>query len=287
MSQVWLISGSGSGLGRDIAEAALIAGHRVVGTARRVDALDELKARFPDTLEITPLDVTDESACVEAVRFTLGAFGQLDVLVNNAGYGQLVPFEQMSPADYRAQIETNLFGVVNLTRAAVTHMRERRSGHVINVSSVGGRIGTPGMSAYQAAKWAVGGLSEVLAAELGALGVHVTAIEPGGMRTDWARRAGADLPPFLPDYEASVGALRDMLSGYAGHEAGDPVRVAEVVLRLAAHPRPPVRLLLGSDAATYAGAAEQARRQTDQRWADVSRSTDVTTTSPIPAFPAY
>lgn len=287
MSQVWLISGSGAGLGRDIATAALAAGHRVVATARRVEALDDLRARYPATLKVTSLDVTDEAACVEAVRFTLDAFGQLDVLINNAGYGQLVPFEQMSSADYRAQIETNLFGVVNLTRAAVSHMRERRSGHVINVSSVGGRIGTPGMSAYQAAKWAVGGLSEVLAAELGALGVHVTAIEPGGMRTDWARRAGADLPPFLADYESSVGALRDMLSGYAGNEAGDPVRVAEVVLRLAAHPRPPVRLLLGSDAAKYAGEVEQARRETDERWLEVSRSTDVSATDAVPAFPAY
>ena len=287
MSQVWLISGSGGGLGRDIAEAALAAGHRVVGTARRVEALDDLRARYPDTLRVAPLDVTDEAACVEAVRVTLAAFGQLDVLVNNAGYGQLAPFEQMSSADYRAQIETNLFGVVNLTRAAVSHMRERRSGHIINVSSVGGRIGMPGMSAYQSAKWAVGGLSEVLATELGALGVHVTAIEPGGMRTDWVRRAGADVPSLLADYEGSVGPLRDMLSSYAGSEAGDPVRVAEVVLRLAAHPRPPVRLLLGSDAVTYAGGAEQARRETDQRWIEISRSTDADSATAIPAFPAY
>jgi NAD(P)-dependent dehydrogenase (short-subunit alcohol dehydrogenase family) len=286
MSQVWLISGSGGGLGRDIAVAALAAGHRVVATARRVETLDDLRARYPDTLRVTPLDVTDEAACIDAVRVALDAFGQLDVLVNNAGYGQLAPFEQMSSADYRAQIETNLFGVVNLTRAAVGHMREGRSGRVINVSSVGGRIGMPGMSAYQSAKWAVGGLSEVLATELGALGVHVTAIEPGGMRTDWVRRAGADVPPLLADYEASVGPLRDMLSTYAGSEAGDPVRVAEVVLRLAAHPRPPVRLLLGSDAVTYAGQAEQARRQTDDRWIEISRSTDVGATA-MPAFPAY
>ena len=286
MSQVWLISGSGGGLGRDIAVAALAAGHRVVATARRVETLDDLRARYPDTLRVTPLDVTDEAACIDAVRVALDAFGQLDVLVNNAGYGQLAPFEQMSSADYRAQIETNLFGVVNLTRAAVGHMREGRSGRVINVSSVGGRIGMPGMSAYQSAKWAVGGLSEVLATELGALGVHVTAIEPGGMRTDWVRRAGADVPPLLADYEASVGPLRDMLSTYAGSEAGDPVRVAEVVLRLAAHPRPPVRLLLGSDAVTYAGQAEQARRETDDRWIEISRSTDVGATA-MPAFPAY
>jgi NAD(P)-dependent dehydrogenase (short-subunit alcohol dehydrogenase family) len=286
MSQVWLISGSGGGLGRDIAVAALAAGHRVVATARRVETLDDLRARYPDTLRVTPLDVTDEAACVDAVRVALDAFGQLDVLVNNAGYGQLAPFEQMSPADYRAQIETNLFGVVNLTRAAVGHMRERRSGRVINVSSVGGRIGTPGMSAYQSAKWAVGGLSEVLATELGALGVHVTAIEPGGMRTDWVRRAGAEVPSLLADYEASVGPLRDMLSTYAGSEAGDPVRVAEVVLRLAAHPHPPVRLLLGSDAVMYAGHAEQARRETDDRWIEISRSTDVGAAA-MPAFPAY
>jgi NAD(P)-dependent dehydrogenase (short-subunit alcohol dehydrogenase family) len=286
MSQVWLISGSGGGLGRDIAEAALAAGHRVVATARRIETLDDLVARYPEALKVSALDVTDEASCTRAVAFTLDAFGQLDVLVNNAGYGQLVPFEQMSPVDYRAQIETNLFGVVNLTRAAVGHMRERRSGHIINVSSVGGRIGTPGMSAYQAAKWAVGGLTEVLAAEVGALGVHVTAIEPGGMRTDWARRAGADLPPFLPDYEASVGVLRNMLAGYAGNETGDPARVAEVVLRLAAHAKPPVRLLLGSDAAKFAGDVEQARHETDARWAHVSHSTDIGAAA-MPAFPAY
>ena len=286
MSQVWLISGSGAGLGRDIAEAALAAGHRVVATARRVEVLDDLRARYPDALRVASLDVTDEAACLEAVRVTLDAFGQLDVLVNNAGYGQLAPFEQTSSTDYRAQIETNLFGVVNLTRAAVSHMRERRSGRIINVSSVGGRIGMPGMSAYQAAKWAVGGLSEVLATELGTLGVHVTAIEPGGMRTGWVTRAGADVPTLLADYEGSVGPLRDMLSTYAGNESGDPVRVAEVVLRLAAHPRPPVRLLLGSDAVTYADAAEQARRETDKRWVEISRSTDVGAAA-MPAFPAY
>lgn len=285
--QTWLVSGSAAGLGRDIVERALAEGHDVVATARRPAALDDLAARYPGQLRTFALDVTDAPACEAAVRFAIDTFGHLDVLVNNAGYGNMVPFENMGADDFRDQIETNLFGVVQLTRAALPHMRERRHGWIINVSSVGGRLANPGLSAYQAAKWAVGGFSGVLAGELAGLGVHVCTLEPGGMRTDWARRASTDTPAFHTDYAATVGAMLELIRQYAGNEAGDPRRVAEVVLRIAAHPQPPVHLLLGSDAVHYASLAEQARRESDARWVEVSRGTDVGDERPVPPFPAY
>lgn len=286
-SQVWLISGSASGLGRDIAETALAAGHRLVATARRPEALDDLVAAHGDRLEVFALDVVDAAACEAAVRFAIDHYGQLDVLVNNAGYGQVAPFENMAADDFRAQVETSFFGVVNLTRAALPGMRQRRSGRIVNVSSVGGRVTTAGMSAYQSTKFAVGGFTEVLAKELQGLGVKVTAIEPGGMRTGFVQRASDSLPSFHADYEASIGPLRDMLAQYNGNELGDPRRVAEVVVRLAAHPNPPVRLLLGTDAIQWASDALAERLATDRRWDDVTRATDFGDPRPVPAFPAY
>ena len=207
MPKTWLITGSARGLGRSITEAALAAGHNVVATARDPGRLADLQGRYPDTLLSFALDVTDAAAAKAAVDFTVEAFGRLDVLVNNAGFGHIAPFEQTREADFRAQIDTNFYGVVNLTRAALPVMRHQRSGHIINVSSVGGRISMPGLSAYQAAKWAVGGFTEVLAKEAAPFGVKLVSLEPGGMRTDWGEIARGNAPALLPDYEPSVGAV--------------------------------------------------------------------------------
>ena len=184
MSKVWLVTGAARGLGRSISEAVLKNGDRLVAAARDPQRLDDLVARYPDQVRAVALDVTDEAAAQRAVQLALDAFGGLDVLVNNAGYGHTVPFEQMSSEDFRAQLETNLFGVVNLTRAVLPVMRGQRSGHIFQVSSVGGRTSTPGLSAYQAAKWAVGGFSDVVAKEVSPLGIQICTLEPGGMRTD-------------------------------------------------------------------------------------------------------
>lgn len=284
-SRVWLITGSARGLGRHVTEAALEAGHRVVATARNPERLAELQARYPERLRTAALDVTDAGAAQAAVTTALAAFGRLDVLVNNAGYGHVAPFEQVTDADFRAQIDTNFHGVVNLSRAVLPTMREQRDGCIINVSSVGGRIGTPGLAAYQAAKWAVGGFTEVLAQETAPFGIRVIAVEPGGMRTDWGTIARGSVPELLPDYAASVGALLDLLGDYIGHEAGDPARVAQVLLGLARHPRPPAHLLLGSDALHYFAQVDTARNQAADRWRAVSVSTDVAA-GPIPAFPS-
>jgi NAD(P)-dependent dehydrogenase (short-subunit alcohol dehydrogenase family) len=285
MSKVWLITGAARGLGRSIAEAVLAAGDALVATARDTKRLGDLQKRYGDRLRTAVLDVTDAAAGRAAVQAAVDAFGRLDVLVNNAGFGHVAAFEQSPEEDFRAQIDTNFYGVVNLTRAALPIMRRQRGGHIINISSVGGRIGTPGLSAYQAAKWAVGGFTEVLAQEVAPFGVKVVSVEPGGMRTDWGEIARGQVPELLPDYEPSVGAFQEMLKRYVGNEVGDPERVARVIVLLAAHDNPPAHLLLGSDALHYFGQIDAARSAAAERWRKVSLSTDFTTDDRIPAFP--
>jgi len=274
VSKIWLITGSARGLGRDIVEAALAAGDEVLATARDPGRLDDLKPIYGDRLRTFALDVTDMRAAEAAVEAAVAAFGRLDVLVNNAGFGYMAPFEQASEAEFRAQIDTNFYGVVNLTRAALPVMRKQRAGHIINVSSVGGRVSTPGMSAYQAAKWAVGGFTEVVAKEAAPFGVKLIALEPGGMRTDWGHTARGHAPALLPDYEPSVGAIQRLLQQYVGNEAGDPAKVAKVIVDLSRRESLPAHLLLGSDAQYVFGLAEAERRQDAEAWAEVTTSTD-------------
>jgi NAD(P)-dependent dehydrogenase (short-subunit alcohol dehydrogenase family) len=285
MSKVWLVTGSASGLGRDIAEAALASGGRLVATARNPKQLADLVDRYGDKVRAVALDVTDARAAQSAVQVAIDAFGRLDVVVNNAGFAHIGPFEELEAEDFRAQIETNLFGVVNVTRAALAPMRRQKSGHIIQISSVGGRMGTPGLSAYQAAKWAVGGFTEVLAQEVGHLGIKVTALEPGSMLTNWANRAAEQIAPMHADYLPSVGAVTRLLEQYRGKAAGDPKKVAEVVVKLAAYGSPPPHLLLGSDAVHFSGEADAAREASGKLWRSVSVATDFAATGPIPAFP--
>ena len=274
MSKIWLITGSANGLGRTIAEAVLRHGDRLVATARNPQQLSALKEQYGDQVAITALDVTDAAAANAAVQFAVDTFGRLDVLVNNAGYGNVAPFEQTTPEAFKAQIDTNFYGVVNLARAALPVMRGQRSGHIINISSVGGRIGTPGLSAYQSAKWAVGGFTEVLAMEAAAFGVKVIAVEPGGMRTNWGQVARGSVPAIMPDYEPSVGAITNLLKAYVGKEFGNPGKVAQVILDLANRTDLPPHLLLGSDALHMYKQTEAARSKAAADWEAVSTSTD-------------
>ncbi|MCP2085885.1 UNVERIFIED_ORG: NAD(P)-dependent dehydrogenase (short-subunit alcohol dehydrogenase family) [Paraburkholderia sediminicola] len=285
MSKVWLVTGSARGLGRDIVETALRAGERVVATARDPRQLADLVTRYGEQVRAVALDVTDPAAARAAVQAAVDAFGRLDVVVNNAGFGHLAPFEQTTEDDFRAQIDTNFYGVVNVTRAALPVLRKQRSGHVIQISSVGGRVGIAGLSAYQAAKWAVGGFTEVISQELAPFGVHVTALEPGGMKTEWGTGAMGEAPELLPDYVPSVGAITDMLSQHIGQEAGDPAKVAQVVLKLAYHDSLPPHLLLGSDALHFAGEGDKARAAEAEAWRAVSAATDFAAPTPLPEFP--
>jgi len=271
--QVFLLTGSSRGLGRSIAEAVLAAGHQLVATARTPAQLDDLVARYGDQVRAVALDVTDPAGAQAAVDAATSAFGRLDVLVNNAGYADLAAVEDVTLDAFRAQIDTNLLGVVYLTKAALPVMREQGGGHIIQVSSVGGRMATPGLGAYQAAKWAVGGFSEVLAAEVAPLGVKVTVLEPGGMRTDWAG-SSMNIPPVSAPYAPTVGVSAERMKGFAESSASDPDKVAEAVLAVAALEEPPVRLLIGSDAYNYGRAAWERRLATDAEWEALSTSTD-------------
>jgi NAD(P)-dependent dehydrogenase (short-subunit alcohol dehydrogenase family) len=273
MAKVWLITGSGNGLGRDIAEAALAAGNSVVAGARRPEELGPLVAQYGARVKPVTLEVRDEAAAKAAVQLAVDTFGRLDVLVNNAGYGQIAPFEQISPEDFQAVVDTCFHGVVYTTRAALPVMRKQKSGHIFQVSSVGGRLAIAGNTPYHAAKWAVGGFSDALAMEVAPFGVKICTLEPGGIRTNWARRAGQNAPELIPDYEASVGPILKLLQSIEGRQEGDPRRIADLIVQLANNDEVPVRLILGVDAEKRVQRAEEARAHEAQKWRHLTSST--------------
>jgi NAD(P)-dependent dehydrogenase (short-subunit alcohol dehydrogenase family) len=280
MARTWLITGASAGLGRTLVEAVLDHGDHVVAASRRPEQLADLAVAGGDRLLTVALDVTDPEAARAVVARAVEAFGSLDVVVNNAGYATIAPIEEFDEQEFRAQIETNLFGVVNVTRAALPVLREQRSGHVVQISSVGGRVGgSPGLAAYQAAKFGVAGFSEVLANEVAPLGIRVTVVEPGGMRTGWAAGAAGAAAPVGADYQETVGEGIRFRTGYAGNEPSDPARVAQVLVDLVDAGEAPRRLVIGR------GALESARRSAAERaaemesWAHVSRSTDFPATA--------
>jgi NAD(P)-dependent dehydrogenase (short-subunit alcohol dehydrogenase family) len=269
MSKVWLVTGSSRGLGLELAKAVLTAGDRLVATARDPKQLESLAEKHGDRVRAVELDVTRPEQMRAAIDVARSAFGRLDVVVNNAGYANVNSIEDVAEDDFRAQIETNFFGVVNVTRAALPVLRAQRAGHVIQISSIGGRSATQGIAAYQSAKWAVGGFSEVLAKEVGPLGIRVTVVEPGGMRTDWSG-SSMRIDRIKPDYQATVGAFAAAMRGVPNAAQGDSAKVARAVLALADEPNPPLRLLLGSDAVFMA--AMVAKGRAEARCPTASRS---------------
>ena len=271
MSKVWLITGCSRGLGRELAQAVLVAGHRLVATARHPRDLAFLPPI--DRLRTIALDVTDPAAARAAVASATSSFGRLDVVVNNAGHIKANSIEDLPEDDFRRLLEINFFGVYNVTHAALPVMHAQRDGHIIQISSIGGRRGTPGLGAYQSAKWAVGGFSEVLAREVAPLGIRVTCVEPGGMRTDMF---GLSMLPdtVAPDYEATVGAVIRGTFGRADGARSSPAKVAQAILVLADEKQPPVRLLVGSDAVGIAAIAAAQRAEEDAQWKALSLSTD-------------
>jgi NAD(P)-dependent dehydrogenase (short-subunit alcohol dehydrogenase family) len=273
MSKVWLITGSSRGLGRALAEAVLADGNRLVATARKPAELADLAEHYGDQMRTVALDVTDGNAAKNAIAAAVEAFGRLDVLVNNAGYADVGSIEDTEDAVFRAQIETNLFGVINVTKAAIPVMREQGAGHIIQISSIGGRTNAPGIAPYQTAKWAVEGFSGVLAKEVGPLGIKVTIVEPGGFRTDWAG-SSMTVRKSRPDYDGTIGAMIRFRETHNGAQPGDPAKAALAILKIADVDEPPLRLLLGSDAVHLADLDNQARIETDRKWRELSLSTD-------------
>lgn len=273
MSQIWLITGSSRGLGRAFAEAVLAAGHSVVAGARNPDQLAGLQSRFGEKILPVSLDVTNEEQAKAAVDAAIAHFGGVDVLVNNAGYGNVSPVEDTPLDDFRAQIETNLFGVIIMTKAVLPYFRERKSGHIIQVTSIAGRLGPIGRAPYAAAKFGVEGFSESLAKEIGPLGVKVTIVEPGGFRTDFAG-SSTELREGRPEYDATVGATIRFQRDYNGKQPGDPAKAAAVLLHIASLQEPPLRLLLGSDSYNAAEKSALDKLESDRKWKDLSISTD-------------
>jgi NAD(P)-dependent dehydrogenase (short-subunit alcohol dehydrogenase family) len=273
MVRTWLITGCSRGLGYALAKAVIETGDRLVATARDSRDLDDLVELGGGRVVSVSLDVTDSSAAEKAVATAVDRFGGLDVVVNNAGYGNVAPVEDTSLDDFRAQIETNLFGTIIVTKAAIRLFREQRSGRFIQVSSIGGRAGATGRAPYSAAKFGVEGFSEVLAIEMAPFGVKVTIIEPGGFRTDFAG-VSTDISEGNPAYAETVGKTAAMQRDYDGKQPGDPARAAQAVIAVVSSDDPPLRLVLGSDAYTRAERTDELRLAELRAWREASISTD-------------
>jgi NAD(P)-dependent dehydrogenase (short-subunit alcohol dehydrogenase family) len=275
---VWLVTGSSRGLGRAIVEGILDRGDIVVATARKVGELESLTEKYADRLLLVTLDVTSPEQAQAAVEEVLERYGRLDVLVNNAGYGLVGAFEEMSSEEFTSQIATNFSGVVNMCRAALPALRKQGSGHIIQISSIGGRRGSAGLSGYQAAKFAVEGFSEVLAQEIGPLGIKMTIVEPGGFRTDWAGSSMSFASP-MKGYEPVIGAFREWIKTYSGTEPGDPAKAAAVLFNISRLDEPPLRLPLGVFAKQYLKEGYTTSLTELERWSSLTEATEIDETT--------
>ncbi|MEV5893805.1 oxidoreductase [Nonomuraea fuscirosea] len=272
--QNWLITGVSTGLGRAFAQAALAAGHTVTGTVRNHDDLRAFEALKPGHAHGRILDVTDTGAVPAAVDETERTTGALDVVIANAGYGLEGIFEETSLADVRRQFDVNVFGAMATLQAALPHMRRRRRGHLMAVTSMAGLMAVPGMSAYCGSKFALEGVLEALGKEVAPFGIHVTAIEPGSFRTDWAGRSMTRAGRAITDYDELFTPIRQARRKASGNQLGNPAKAGEAVVRLASLERPPAHLVLGSDALRLIGAARRAVDDDIRTWETLSRSTD-------------
>jgi NAD(P)-dependent dehydrogenase (short-subunit alcohol dehydrogenase family) len=279
--QVWFITGSSRGFGRALATAALEAGDQVIATARDPRQLGDLVERYGDRVHPVALDVTDAAAARAAIAAGVARFGRLDVLVNNAGYSNVSPIETTDDDDFRAQFETNFWGVYNVSKAVIPVLREQGHGLVMQFSSMGGRVGgSPGIASYQAAKFAIDGFSRVLQSELAPFGVKVLVVEPSGFKTDWAG-ASMTVGEISEPYQSTVGSMNARMRQNPAGPAGDPQRAAEILVEVARREDVPYHLPLGVLAAE--GAIDHGRRllAEDERWRLVSRSADFDEPYPV------
>ncbi|MEU7144930.1 SDR family oxidoreductase [Nocardia sp. NPDC046473] len=266
MSKVWFITGVSRGFGREWALAALERGDSVAGTARDLSTLDDLVAKYPNTFQPIRLDVTDRAGDFAAVQQTVDRFGRLDVVVNNAGYGQFGMIEELTEDELRAQFETNVFGALWVTQAALPILREQGSGHIIQVSSIGGISAFPNIGAYHASKWALEGFSQSLSQEVASFGVHVTLVEPGGFSTDWAGPSSKHATP-IPAYDAAREARN---AQRAGMRSGDPTATGDAILAVVDADEPPLRIFLGEAPLTIATRDYESRLELWRRWQPIS-----------------
>ncbi|MEA3178192.1 MAG: hypothetical protein QOI59_1715 [Gammaproteobacteria bacterium] len=275
MKKTFFLTGSSRGLGRSICSAILQDGHQVVATARQPGHLDDLVRRYGDRILPVALDVTDFDAAKNAVKIALDHFGRVDVVINNAGFANVGSVEDMPIAAIVAQLDTNFLGSVHVIKAVLPVLRQQGSGRIIQISSIGARIATPGAAGYYASKWALAGFIESLAMEVGPLNIKVTAVEPGGMKTDFAESSSLTILPSNTAYDATAGATGKMMksAGYLDSFA-EPGSIAAVIMRVAELDEPPLRLLLGAATYAYGVGADQARAQSDEKWKWLSTVVD-------------
>lgn len=273
-NKTFFITGVSSGFGLALSREALAVGHRVIGTVRTDEARRDFEALSNEYAHAILLDVTDIDAIPGAIADAESRFGHVDVLVNNAGYGHEGIFEESPLNEMRRQFEVNVFGAVAVTQAFVPRFRERRRGHIVNITSMGGFITMPGIAYYCGSKFALEGISEVLGKELRPFGVYVTAVAPGGFRTDWAGRSMQRSPRSIADYDALFDPIRQARHERSGKQLGDPAKAAKAILTLVGLEDPPAHLLLGSDAISLVRDKLIALAADIDKWESLTRSTD-------------
>ncbi|WP_163551421.1 SDR family oxidoreductase [Candidatus Frankia alpina] len=271
MSRVWFVTGASRGFGRVFVESAVQAGDQVVTTARKVDAVADLADAHGDAVLPLALDVTDRAAVDAAVKAAVARFGRLDVVVNNAGYGHFGAVEELTESDIRDQLETNFFGALWVTQAVLPQLRSQGSGHIIQISTIGGIAAFPSLGAYHASKWALEGLSESLAQEVAAFGIKVTLVEPGGFSTDWAGSSAVHSAPS-PAYDNLRKAMAERRAG-GGMAIGDPAATGAALLKIVNAENPPLRVLFGTPPTQIVKAVYEQRLATWAQWEQVSIET--------------
>ena len=273
-SPVWFITGCSTGFGKELAKLVLARGWRAVVTARNPDQLTEIVSGHENNALTIQLDVTNRAQIDQAVRQAEQIFGRIDVLVNNAGYGYLAAVEEGEDDQIRAMFETNFFGLVALTNAVLPGMRKRRSGHIVNISSIGGLVSFAATGYYHATKYALEGLSESLSIELAPLGIKVLIVEPGPFRTDWAGRSLFESKIVIDDYDSTAGERRRQSRERSGKQQGDPIRAGEAIIKAVQSENPPLHLLLGQPALKMGYDKLEAMKQNFDSWRQVTLSTD-------------
>jgi len=273
MERIWFITGSSRGLGRSLTEAVLAKGDKVATTARNAEQLKRFTEEYPGQVLPLQLDVTNKDQINKAVEAAIAQFGRIDVLVNNAGFGITGAAEAYTDEQVRDQLETNLYAPIAITRAVLPYMRRQGSGHILQISSVGGRAGSAGITIYQAAKFGLGGFSEGLSKEVAPLGIKVTCVEPGGFRTDWAG-GSMTYAKTIEGYESTVDVRADFFKSGGFVPMGDPDKAAKVMIDIVDHPEPPLHLILGSEAIAIVKSSEAGKLAELEKWEAISNSTD-------------
>ena len=274
MQKVWFITGCSTGFGRFLAIEALAKGYNVVVAARKPNDVNDIVANYPNSSLVVKLDVTKANEIKESVEAAIEKFGQIDVLVNNAGIGYFGAIEESEDDEVRRMFEINVFGLAHMTQAVLPQMRKQRSGHILNVASIGGLRSFPGVGFYNATKYAVDGLSESLSKEVAPLGIKVTIVAPSGFRTDWAGRSANESKVVIDDYAATAGKNRSDIRAISGHQAGDPVRAAKAMIQVVEAENPPLRLLLGAAALKGARIKLEELKNDFDTWSEVTEGAD-------------